>query len=90
MTVTTRAERAADPITLEIIQSSLQATSDEEKAAQHATALGIFTDQLPSLPLFARAKVSVVRPGVEGVIMDPTINSEMWNVENFNVTTPTE
>ncbi|HEX8681297.1 MAG TPA: peptide ABC transporter substrate-binding protein [Ardenticatenaceae bacterium] len=69
---------------------ALQATTDEEKAAQHATALGIFTDQLPSLPLFARAKISVVRPGVEGVIMDPTINSEMWNVENFNVTTPTE
>jgi N-methylhydantoinase B len=39
MTVTTRAERAADPITLEIIQSSLQATSDEMFAAFRKTAM---------------------------------------------------
>ena len=39
MTVTTRAEPAADPITLEIIQSSLQAISDEMFAAFRKTAM---------------------------------------------------
>jgi len=67
--------------------AALQALDDEVKAENHATAMAIFTEELPSIPLFARAKVAVVRPGVEGVIMDPTINSELWNVENFSFVT---
>lgn len=64
---------------------ALQALDEEEKATLHAEAMAIWTDQLPSIPLFARAKIAVVRPNVEGVIMDPTNNSEMWNVENFTL-----
>ncbi len=61
-------------------------TLDEDvKAEQHAAAMRIFTEELPSITLFARAKVAVVRPGVVGVEMDPTINSELWNVENFDI-----
>ena len=44
----------------------------------------VFTEFLPSLPLFARAKILVTRPEILGVIMDPTANSEFWNVENFD------
>lgn len=59
-------------------------TSDEAvKAQKHAEAMKIFTDNLPSLPLFARAKILVTTTGVTGVIMDATANSELWNVENF-------
>ena len=58
----------------------------DTKKNQHAAAQKIFTDELPSLPLFARAKILVTRPNVEGVIMDPTANSELWNVENFDIT----
>ena len=57
----------------------------DEKAAKHKEAQIIFTRDLPSLPLFARAKILVTRPSIEGVIMDPTANSELWNVENFDI-----
>lgn len=60
----------------------------DEKKAQHAEAQKVFTDFVPSLPLFARAKILVTRPTIEGVIMDPTANTELWNVENFNIAQP--
>jgi peptide/nickel transport system substrate-binding protein len=65
--------------------AAVQALDDETKAAKHAEAQAIFTEYLPSLPLFARAKILVTRPGITGVIMDPTANSEFWNVENFDI-----
>jgi peptide/nickel transport system substrate-binding protein len=64
--------------------AAIQALDEATKAAKHAEAQAIFTDHLPSLPLFARAKILVTRPNVVGVIMDPTANSEFWNVENFD------
>jgi peptide/nickel transport system substrate-binding protein len=64
--------------------AAVQALDDATKAAKHAEAQAIFTEHLPSLPLFARAKILVTRPNVVGVIMDPTANSEFWNVENFD------
>jgi ABC-type transport system substrate-binding protein len=57
----------------------------EEKAARHAGAIAIWTEQLPSIPLFARSKIAVVHPSVSGVIMDPTNTTELWNIENFDV-----
>jgi peptide/nickel transport system substrate-binding protein len=64
--------------------AATQALDEETKAAEHAKAQAIFTEYLPSLPLFARAKIVVTRPNVVGVVMDPTANSEFWNVENFD------
>ncbi|NWG33680.1 MAG: peptide ABC transporter substrate-binding protein [Chloroflexi bacterium] len=64
--------------------AATQALDPETKAAKHAEAQKIFTEFLPSLPLFARAKIVVTRPEVVGVVMDPTANSEFWNVENFD------
>jgi peptide/nickel transport system substrate-binding protein len=65
--------------------AALNALDPEEKAAHHAEAMAIWTDQLPSIPLFARSKLTVVRPEVEGVILDPTNPTELWNIENFDV-----
>jgi len=65
--------------------TATQALDDATKASEHAKAQAIFTEYLPSLPLFARAKILVTRPNVSGVIMDPTANSEFWNVENFDI-----
>jgi peptide/nickel transport system substrate-binding protein len=63
-----------------------QSTLDPvQKAEQHALAQKIFLDNVPSIVLFARAKILVTRPEIVGVIMDPTVNSEMWNVENFDI-----
>jgi peptide/nickel transport system substrate-binding protein len=64
--------------------AATQALDDATKAAQHALAQKIFSEYLPSIPLFARAKITVTGPNVVGVIMDPTANSEFWNVENFD------
>lgn len=65
--------------------AALNALDPEEKAARHTEAMRIWTDQLPSIPLFARAKITVFRPEVEGVILDATNNTELWNIENFDV-----
>jgi peptide/nickel transport system substrate-binding protein len=64
-------------------------TSDPTvKQQQHALAQKIFSEFLPSIPLFNRAKICVAVTGAEGVIMDPTANSELWNVENFDIVAP--
>ncbi len=57
---------------------------DEQKKFW-AEAQYIFTQELSVLPLFACIKVGATRPNVTGVIMDPTENSEMWNIENFDI-----
>lgn len=64
--------------------AATQALDEAVKASEHAKAQAIFTEYLPSLPLFARAKILVTGPSVVGVVMDPTANSEFWNVENFD------
>jgi peptide/nickel transport system substrate-binding protein len=64
--------------------AAVQALDEATKAAKHGEAQALFTTDLPSIPLFARAKILVTRPTVVGVVMDPTANSEFWNVENFD------
>lgn len=44
----------------------------------------IFAEQLPVVPLFLRLKLAATRPDMCNFIMDPTANSEMWNIENFD------
>ena len=51
----------------------------------HLLAQEIFTEQLPTLPLYLRMKVAATRPDMCGFIMDPTAYSEMWNIENFEL-----
>jgi peptide/nickel transport system substrate-binding protein len=56
-----------------------------EEAEGHKEAQRIFSEQLPVLPLFLRLKLAAIRPEVKGFIMDPTENSEMWNIEAFDL-----
>jgi peptide/nickel transport system substrate-binding protein len=49
----------------------------------HAEAQRIFTEQLPSLPLFWRVRLAVARPEVEGFTLDPFEESELWNIEEI-------
>jgi peptide/nickel transport system substrate-binding protein len=44
----------------------------------------IFSEELPVVPLFLRLKLAVTRPDMCNFIMDPTNNSEMWNIEAFD------
>lgn len=60
---------------------SLPGTPEYEQ--NHKEAQRIFAELLPVVPLFLRTKLAAYRPEITGFIMDPTVNSEMWNIENF-------
>jgi peptide/nickel transport system substrate-binding protein len=51
----------------------------------HKDAQRIFSEQLPVVPLFLRLKLAAHRPEVKGFVMDPTENSEMWNIETLDL-----
>jgi peptide/nickel transport system substrate-binding protein len=49
----------------------------------HQQALRLFSELLPVAPLFLRLKLAATRPDMCNFFMDPTNNSEMWNLEEF-------
>jgi peptide/nickel transport system substrate-binding protein len=55
-----------------------------EYTENHLSAQEIFADQLPVVPLYLRLKLAATRPDMCNFIMDPTENSEFWNVEEFD------
>jgi peptide/nickel transport system substrate-binding protein len=55
-----------------------------EYEAAHLEAQRIFAEQLPVAPLFLPLKVAATRPDMCGFIMDPSNQSEMWNIEEFD------
>jgi len=65
--------------------SALQSLPGEEAyTANHLEAQRIFAEELPSAPLYLRVKLAATRPDMCNFIMDPTANTEMWNVEAFD------
>jgi peptide/nickel transport system substrate-binding protein len=50
----------------------------------HKEAQAIFAEDLPVAPLALRLKLAASRPDMCNFIMDPTNNSEMWNIEEFD------
>ena len=52
--------------------------------ASHLEAQAIFAQELPAVPLFLRLKLAATRPDMCNFIMDPTANSEFWNIEEFD------
>jgi peptide/nickel transport system substrate-binding protein len=65
--------------------SAIGAPDAAQKKDQYAAAQKIWTTDLPSIVLFSRARIDVSGPRVRGVLLDPTQDSELWNVENFDV-----
>lgn len=55
-----------------------------EYEAAHLEAQRIFGEQLPMVPLFSLIRLAATRPDFCGLIMDPTANSELWNIEEFD------
>jgi peptide/nickel transport system substrate-binding protein len=51
----------------------------------HKEAQRLFADELPTVPLYLRLKLAATRPDMKNFIMDPTANSEFWNIENFDI-----
>jgi peptide/nickel transport system substrate-binding protein len=50
----------------------------------HLEAQRIFAEELPVVPLYLQLKIAATRPDMCNFIMDPTENSEMWNIEEFD------
>jgi peptide/nickel transport system substrate-binding protein len=44
----------------------------------------IFSEDLPVVPLFLRLKYAAARPDMCGYSLDPTSQSDFWNIEAFN------
>ncbi|MCJ7736400.1 MAG: peptide ABC transporter substrate-binding protein [Anaerolineae bacterium] len=57
----------------------------EDYVEGHKEAQRIFSEQLPVIPLFMQLKLAAIRPEVKGFVMDPTEDSEMWNVETLDL-----
>ncbi|MEP7356688.1 MAG: ABC transporter substrate-binding protein, partial [Anaerolineales bacterium] len=51
-----------------------------------AEAQRIFARDLPALPLFFQPQVAATRPGLEGYALDPSAESELWNIEEIRLT----
>jgi peptide/nickel transport system substrate-binding protein len=61
---------------------SLPGTPEYEQ--NHLEAQRIWAEELPVLPLYLRLKLAATRPDMKNFIMDPTNNSEFWNIEEFD------
>jgi peptide/nickel transport system substrate-binding protein len=61
---------------------SLPGEAAYETAAKDAQR--IFAEQVAVVPYFLRLKLAATRPDMCNFIMDPTNNSELWNLENFD------
>ncbi len=64
--------------------NSLAGTEDYFR--YHREAQRIFSHDLPALPLYFAPKLVAVRPGVTGVVLDPSEYLELWNIEEFDLT----
>ena len=52
--------------------------------AAHKEAQRIFAENLPLVPLYSRIKIAATRPDMCGFIVDPTADTEFWNLEEFD------
>jgi peptide/nickel transport system substrate-binding protein len=75
----------SNPAYDEACNRALGTLDPDEKKKWHAEAQRIFSEDLPALPLFVRLKIAVASPKVKNFIVDPTANSEMWNIEEFDI-----
>jgi len=68
----------------QVCNAALQSLPGEDSYTEnHIRAQEIFGEELPVVPLYLRLKLAATRPDMCDFIMDPTANSEFWNIENF-------
>ncbi len=51
----------------------------------HREALRLWSEQMPIIPLFMRLKVAATRPGILNFVVDPTQDSELWNLNEIDI-----
>ena len=56
----------------------------ESHRTAHHQAQAIFAEQLPALPLYLHRSGVTMRPDMCGVILDPSAESQLWNLEHFD------
>ncbi|MEM7117846.1 MAG: ABC transporter substrate-binding protein [Chloroflexota bacterium] len=56
-----------------------------EYVMNHQTAVRIFTDELPALPLFTRVKLTAAHPSVQNILPNSSQRSELWNVFEWDL-----
>lgn len=49
----------------------------------HLLVQELFAEKLPTVPLYLRLKLAATRVDMCSFVMDPTANSEFWNIEEF-------
>ncbi|MCA9953848.1 MAG: leucine-rich repeat domain-containing protein [Anaerolineales bacterium] len=60
--------------------------SSQEYVTAHQAAMRLFAEQLPTLPLFPRLQVAATAPYVRNFGLNPTQPSELWNIEELDIT----
>lgn len=51
----------------------------------HQTAVRIFTEELPTLPLFSRVLIAITRPDVQNFQPNPSQPSQLWNIYELDI-----
>jgi peptide/nickel transport system substrate-binding protein len=68
----------------EACRTALQAVDPARRAEAQAGAQGLWTADLPSLPLFSYPLIALHAPDVRGVAPDATAGSLLWNVDQWD------
>lgn len=55
-----------------------------ERQEAHRKAQAIFAEDLPVIPLYLRLKLVAMRPDLCNVVVDPSADSALWNLEKFD------
>lgn len=66
-------------------ERALTSFDPDTERENHVAAQVLFSQELPSLPLFFRVRVGVARPEVEGYALDGYSPSDLWNLEAISV-----
>jgi peptide/nickel transport system substrate-binding protein len=68
-----------------VCNAALQALPGEPAYDEnHLAAQAIFADDVPVAPLYLRLKLAATRPDMCNFVMDPTENSEFFNIEEYD------
>jgi peptide/nickel transport system substrate-binding protein len=65
--------------------AALGALDEASRRAQHIEAQALFSQDLPSLPLFFRSKIGLTAARVVGYQLDSSAASDLWNVEGLSL-----
>jgi peptide/nickel transport system substrate-binding protein len=65
--------------------AALGALDEATRRAQHIEAQVLFSQELPSLPLFFHSKLGLAAARVQGYQPDSTAVSDLWNIESLSV-----